>query len=404
MAKKKKEEVVDKAPEKPIVDDKVEKIQVKKQPKKFAKQDDVVKVDLSKPKETKEEKSETTEKVENNNVDDTRVVELVKDAKPAQEQKEVQPEAEAQKTPVIEEVTDEVVKEVANQVEEAIAESEQTGKPLPESVEKLISFMDETGGDLNDYVKLNRDYSDLDNDTLLREYYKQTKPHLSEDEIEFIMEDIFSFDEDEHDDKEIKRKKLALKEQVASAKSHLDGLKSKYYEDIKAGSKLTKEQQEAINFFDRYNKETEESKKVMEKQVNTFNNETNKVFNDNFKGFEYNVGDKRFRFNVKDPSSVKETQADINNFIKKFLNKENLIEDARGYHKALYTAMNSDAIANHFYEQGKADAIKESIAKSKNISMEPRKTHIENMDMGGIKVRALEDDTSDFKFQIKNKK
>ena len=142
----------------------------------------------------------------------------------------------------------------------------------------------------------------------------------------------------------------------------------------------------------------------MEKQVNTFNNETNKVFNDNFKGFEYNVGDKRFRFNVKDPSSVKETQADINNFIKKFLNKENLIEDARGYHKALYTAMNSDAIANHFYEQGKADAIKESIAKSKYISMEPRKTHIENMDMGGIKVRALEDDTSDFKFQIKNKK
>tara|TARA_Y100000361_G_scaffold152081_1_gene170745 strand:- start:28 stop:1242 length:1215 start_codon:yes stop_codon:yes gene_type:complete len=404
MAKKKKEEVVDKAPEKPIVDDKVEKIQIKKQPKKFAKQDDVVKIDLSKPKETKEEKSETTEKVENNNVDDTRVVELVEDAKPAQEQKEVQPEAEAQKTPVIEEVTDEVVKEVASQVEEAITESEQTGKPLPESVEKLINFMDETGGDLNDYVKLNRDYSDLDNDTLLREYYKQTKPHLSEDEIEFIMEDNFSFDEDEHDDKEIKRKKLALKEQVASAKSHLDGLKSKYYEDIKAGSKLTKEQQEAINFFDRYNKETEESKKVMEKQVNTFNNETNKVFNDNFKGFEYNVGDKRFRFNVKDPNSVKETQADINNFIKKFLNKENLIEDARGYHKALYTAMNSDAIANHFYEQGKADAIKESIAKSKNISMEPRKTHIENMDMGGIKVRALEDDTSDFKFQIKNKK
>ena len=405
MAKKKKEEVVDKAPEKPIVDDKVEKIQVKKQPKKFAKQDDVIKVDLSKPNVKQEEKSETTKKVEDNSADDTRVVELVKDAEPAQEQKEVQPEAEAQETPVIEEVTEtEKVEEIAQVAEEAITESIETGEKLPENIQKLVNFMEETGGDLNDYVNLNRDYGDLDNDTLLREYYKQTKPHLSEDEIEFIMEDNFSFDEDEHDDKEIKRKKLALKEQVASAKSHLDGLKSKYYEDIKAGSKLTKEQQEAINFFDRYNKETEESKKVMEKQVNTFNNETNKVFNDNFKGFEYNVGDKRFRFNVKDPSSVKETQADINNFIKKFLNKENLIEDARGYHKALYTAMNSDAIANHFYEQGKADAIKESIAKSKNISMEPRKTHIENMDMGGIKVRALEDDTSDFKFQIKNKK
>ena len=403
MAKKKKEEVVDKAPEKPIVDDKVEKIQVKKQPKKFAKQDDVVKVDLSKPKETKEEKSETTEKVENNNVDDTRVVELVKDAKPAQEQKEVQPEAEAQKTPVIEEVTDEVVKEVANQVEEAIAESEQTGKPLPESVEKLISFMDETGGDLNDYVKLNRDYSDLDNDTLLREYYKQTKPHLSEDEIEFIMEDNFSFDEDEHDDKEIKRKKLALKEQVASAKSHLDGLKSKYYEDIKAGSKLTQEQQKAVDFFNRYNKESEATQKTVKTNSDIFTQKTNNVFNDKFKGFEYNVGDKKYRFNVNNAEEVKNTQSDISNFTKKFLDKNSALTDAKGYHKSLYTAMNADAVAKHFYEQGKADAMKDSVAKAKNVDMNPRQSH-GKIEAGGVKFKVLGDDANDFKFKIKNRK
>jgi hypothetical protein len=405
MAKKKKEEVVDQTPEKPIVDDKVEKIQIKKQPKKFAKQDDVIKVDLSKPNVKQEEKSETTEKVEDNSTDDTRVVELIKDAEPVQEQKEVQPEAEAQETPVIEEVTEtEKVEEIAQVAEEAITESIETGEELPENIQKLVSFMEETGGDLNDYVKLNRDYSDLDNDTLLREYYRQTKPHLSEDEIEFIMEDNFSFDEDEHDDKEIKRKKLALKEQVASAKSHLDGLKSKYYEDIKAGSKLTKEQQEAINFFDRYNKESEESNKIMERQADTFSKQTNKVFNDKFKGFEYNIGDKRFRFNVKDANKVKETQSDINNFIKKFLNKENLMKDAGGYHKSLFTAMNADAVANHFYEQGKADALKESMAKSKNINMDSRKTHVENLNTSGLRVRALEDDAPDFKFQIKNKK
>ena len=403
MAKKKKEEVVDKAPEKPNVDDKVEKIQVKKQPKKFAKQDDVVKVDLSKPKETKEEKSETTEKVENNNVDDTRVVELVKDAKPAQEQKEVQPEAEAQKTPVIEEVTDEVVKEVANQVEEAIAESEQTGKPLPESVEKLISFMDETGGDLNDYVKLNRDYSDLDNDTLLREYYKQTKPHLSEDEIEFIMEDNFSFDEDEHDDKEIKRKKLALKEQVASAKSHLDGLKSKYYSEVKAGSKLTPEQQEAVNFYNSYKNESQEQQKLEEKAKTNFLNRTNKFFGDQFKGFEYNVGEKKFRLNVNDVNKVKQTQSDLNNFIGKFLDENSLMTDEAGYHKSLYTAMNPDIIANHFYEQGRADAMKDSAAKSKNVSMEPRQSFNEDTNSGGVKVRTLNDDGPDYKFKIKQK-
>ena len=405
MAKKKKEEVVDQTTEKPIVDDKVEKIQVKKQPKKFAKQDDVIKVDLSKPNVKQEEKSETTKKVEDNSADDTRVVELVKDAEPAQEQKEVQPEAEAQETPVIEEVTEtEKVEEIAQVAEEAITESIETGEKLPENIQKLVNFMEETGGDLNDYVNLNRDYGDLDNDTLLREYYKQTKPHLSEDEIEFIMEDNFSFDEDEHDDKEIKRKKLALKEQVASAKSHLDGLKSKYYEDIKAGSKLTKEQQQAINFFDRYNKESEESNKVMERQADTFSKQTDKIFNDKFKGFEYNIGEKRCRFNVKDANKVKETQSDINNFIKKFLNKENLMKDAGGYHKSLFTAMNADAVANHFYEQGKADALKESMIKSKNINMDSRKAHVENINTSGLRVRALEDDAPDFKFQIKNKK
>ena len=285
-----------------------------------------------------------------------------------------------------------------------IAEEPQVEKqePLPENVEKLVNFIKETGGDINDYVKLNQDYSELDNLSLLEEYYKQTKPHLNSEEISFLMKDQFSFDEQRDDEVEIQRKKLALKEQVASAKSHLDGLKSKYYEDIKAGSNLTAEQQKAVDFFNRYQKEEAETKKGVEQRVNIFNEKTNNLFTDDFKGFEYKVGDKKFRYNVQDANKVKETQSDISNFIGKFLDKNNEMSDAAGYHKSLFTAMNADAIAKHFYEQGQADALKQSVEKGKNINMDPRQQH-GVVEAGGIKVKVLGDNTADFKFKIKNK-
>jgi len=243
----------------------------------------------------------------------------------------------------------------------------------------------------------------MDNQTLLQEYYKQTKPHLSADEIDFLMDDQFSYDEEVDDEKDIKRKKLALKEQVASAKSHLDGQKSKYYEDIKAGSKLTGEQQKAIDFFNRYNKESEETKVYEETAKKNFLDRTNKLFSDNFKGFEYNVGDKKYRFNVNNKDKVKETQSDINNFIGKFLDEDRHMKDEAGYHKSLFTAMNADAVARHFYEQGKSDALKDSVAKSKNVDMKPRQ-ELDPNETSGIKVRVLGETSSDLKFKIKNRK
>ena len=356
-------------------------------------------VDLSKPI-----KNETKE----NNADDSGVVAEPENAESTQEQKEIQPEAEAQEeTAVLEEVTEdsteEEVAEVEEKVEEAIAEAEATGKPLPENIQKLIDFMDETGGDINDYVKLNQDYTKLNDNDVVFEYYRQTKPHLTNDEINFLMEDNFKVDEEEDNDREIRRKKLAFKEQVASARSHLDGQKSKYYEEIKAGSKLTPEQQKAVNFFNRYNKESEENKKVVDNNTKIFEQKTNNLFNDKFKGFEYNVGDKKYRFNVKDVNSVKQEQSNINNFMTKFVDKNSALKDAKGYHKALYTAMNADAIAKHFYEQGKADAMKDSVAKSKNVNMNPRQAHNE-INAGGLKVKVLGDNSSDFKFKIKNNK
>ena len=356
-------------------------------------------VNLDKPIE-----NETTE----NTNDQAGVVEDVKseDTGTAQKQEEVQQETETQEAPVLEEITEEStgeeVAEVEEKIEEAVAEAEATGKPLPENIQKLVDFMEETGGDISDYVKLNQDYNKLSDTEVLLEYYKQTKPHLSLEEISFLMEDSFSYNEDEDEEIDIKRKKLALKEQVASARSHLDGQKSKYYEEIKAGSKLTKEQQKAVDFFNRYNKESEATKKAVDANSKIFEQKTNNLFNNKFKGFEYNIGDKKFRFNVKDVESVKKTQSDSNNFMAKFVDKNFALTDAKGYHKSLFTAMNADAVANHFYEQGKADALKESIAKSKNISMDPRKSQ-GTIEAGGIKVKVLGDNSSDFKFKIKNK-
>ena len=305
---------------------------------------------------------------------------------------------------VVEEVTEEPVAEVTESVEAPVAPEQPVELPtLPENIQKLVDFMDETGGDLNDYVQLNQDYNELDNLTALETYYKKTKPHLSNEEVQFMMDDQFAYNEEVDEERDIKRKKLAMKEQVAEAKSYLDSLKSKYYEDIKAGGKLTNEQQEAIEFFSKYNEELEANQKIIDAQVETFNNKTDNVFNDKFKGFEYSIGDKKFRFNVNNVDKVKEAQSDINNFVKKFLNKENVMEDAAGYHKSLFTAMNPDAVAKHFYEQGRADALKDSIAKSKNIDMTPRQGH-SSQEIGGVKVRALGDDSASFKFKIKNKK
>ena len=391
MAKKKKEEVVEETTqttEQPVEETKKPNIN----------EDGDYVVDLSKP-----ENDETKE----DSADDSGVVTELKDADTTEKQEEVQPEGEAQEeSPVLEEITDEEVKDEATELTEELldakVEEAETGKALPENLQKVVDFMEETGGTLEDYVRLNQDFSKYDDMTVLREYYKQTKSHLTGDEIDFLIEDSFSYDEEVDEERDIKRKKLALKEQVASAKSHLDGQKSKYYEEIKAGSRLTKEQQKAMDFFNRYNKESEETKKIAEKQTNTFLNKTNQVFNNKFKGFEYNVGDKKYRFNVKNANEIKNTQSDINNFVKKFLNENNEMSDAKGYHKSLYTAMNPDAIANHFYEQGKADALKESVAKSKNINMDPRQS-FSNDNTSGPKFRVLSDDSPNFKFKIKNK-
>ena len=401
MAKKKKqsvEEVTDKATEQ-VVEEKVEE-QIDESKFESAGDDSVIKVDLSKPP------TQESEEVEQQPTDKEEVVVVNEEPEAAKKEQEVVEE----ETPVLEEVTDEEiteenVEEVEEKIEEAVAEAEATGKPLPENIQKLVDFMEETGGDLQDYVNLNKDVSKMDDSDVLDEYYRATKSHLTAEERAFLLEETFGYDEEIEDEKEIRKKKIALKEQVAEARAHLDRQKSKYYEDIKAGSKLTNEQQKAIDFFNRYNKESKDQEKLSQANKRKFQQRTENVFNKDFKGFDYQVGEKKYRFNVKDVDKVKTTQSDINNFINKFVGDDSTISDAKGYHKSLFTAMNADAIAKHFYEQGKADATKARVARDKNINLEPRKTHGE-VNVGGVKYKVLGDTSSDIKnrsFKIRKK-
>jgi hypothetical protein len=299
-----------------------------------------------------------------------------------------------------EEPKEDPVQELKEEIEEAVQTSQDTAIELPENIQKVVDFMNDTGGTLEDYVKINQDYSNTDDSTLLYQYYNQTKSHLTKDEIDFLIDDNFSVDEEIDEQRDIKRKNLAYKEEIAKAKSYLEGLKDQYYKEVKLGSKLTDDQQKAVEFFNTYNSEQSEQAKLQDEQVNHFNNESKKVFNDNFKGFEFEVGDKKYRYNVNDKQKVLDKQANILNVLDKYISKDNMLQDAKGYHKALFVADNADAVANHFYEQGKADAIKQLNADSKNINMDPRKTG--TVETGGLKIRAISgDDSSKLKIKLR---
>ena len=339
---------------------------------------------------------------------------------PAEALQEVEAEVPQQREPVqneepvqenvefLQEITEEEVEEVAEQlhedVAEAIEESIDKGVELPENFQKVVDFMDETGGSLEDYVKLNTDYASLDENSLLKEYYQQANPLLDSEDINFLLEDKFSYDEDIDDERDIRRKKLNRKQEISKAKNHLDDLKSKYYSEIKSGSNLTTEQNKAVSFFNRYTKESEEAAKVTERQTSRFKSASDKVFSDSFQGFDYNVGDKKYRYKVKNAGEVKETQGDINNFIKKFLNEKNEMSDAKGYHKSLFTAMNADSVAQHFYEQGKSDAMKDSMARTKNVNMNARGVHEKVTTSNGTTIRAIDSGENSSKLRIRKRK
>ena len=378
---------------------------VKKKPKKLAnkKPTKTTKLDLSKKEEPKKEEKDAIP------VGETKKVSMVEpsgDSGKVDEpvrvdttENEVKKE-EVQK-PQIEEITEIEVKDTKQPVEEEVVkEVVKQDKVLPENIEKLVNFMEDTGGTVEDYVRINADYTNIDENVLLREYYKNVKPHLNSEEIDFILEDSFSWDEDLDEDRHIKKKKLAYKEEIAKARNFLEDTKSKYYDEIKLRPGVTQEQKKATEFFNRYNTEQQRANELHKEFVN----KTNKLFNE-FEGFDFNVGEKKFRYKINNTEEVAQSQSNINNFVGKFLNEDGSVKDHASYHKAIYAARNADSIAEHFYEQGKADAIRDVNAKSKNIDITPAKQADGDIFIGGMKVKAISGvDSSKLKIKTRNKK
>jgi hypothetical protein len=378
-------------------------------PKKLTNKKEPVKLDLTKKEEDAVQEPSTTkvdvrelpgngQEVGEGNTE-SKVTEEVKEEEKVEEV--VKPKEEEK--PPLEEINigekeTELEPAVAEQIKEEIKQNPEID--LPENVEKLVEFMKETGGTLVDYVRLNADYSNVDNDTILKEYYLHTKPHLDSEEIDFIMDDKFSWDEDMDEERDIRKKKLALKEEVAKAKGYMEDLKSKYYDEIKLRPGVTQEQQKAMDFFNRYNKEQD----AIKQRHTTFQKDTNNYFSNDFKGFEFSLGEKRFRYGVNNPSEVASNQSNLSDFIKTFLDDKGNVKDYQGYHKAIYAARNADTIASHFYEQGKTDAIKDMTAKSKNISGELRQSSGGEVFINGMKVKAISGaNSSKLKIKTRNK-
>ena len=296
----------------------------------------------------------------------------------------------------IKKVTENKVTEV--QVEKAIQDEKILGKPLPENIEKLVSFMEETGGTIEDYARLNADYSKVDDITLLKEYYKKEKPYLEGEDVDMLLED-FVIDEDIDEDRDARKKRIAFKEEVAKAKSYLEETKSKYYDEIKLRPGVTQDQQKATDFFNRYNKQQETSKQ----QHAQFKESTKELFNSNFEGFDIKVGETNYKYNIQNRDKVAESQSNINNLVGKFLDAEGNVTDTKGYHKAMYAADNVDKIASHFYEQGKADAVKEVVNNSKNLSSTKARSTQGDVFINGLKVKAISG-TDSKGLRIKTKK
>ena len=372
---------------------------IKRRPKQFTKETSIPKVDLSKPKKEETDAIQVGETkkvvVEEQTGDSPKVDEQVSEPSPVSEIKE-------EEVKPIEEVVEEEIQQIGEQLEEkVIAPTPQEVREiakLPENIEKVVDFMKETGGTLEDYVRLNADYSNVDNDALLREYYTKAKSHLDSSEINFMIEDNFSYDEEVDEEREVRKKKLAYKEEVAKAKNHLEGLKSKYYEEIKLRPGVTQDQKKATDFFNRYNEE----QNTAQQQHEDFKSNTKDYFSKDFKGFDINVGEKKFRYGVKNPSEVATKQSNITNTVKKFLDDKGNVKDVKGYHKAMYAAENVDKIAQHFYEQGKSDATKDLVAKSKNITEDVRTNPTSEVFVNGLKVKAVSGSDSS-KLKIKKR-
>lgn len=272
---------------------------------------------------------------------------------------------------------------------------------LPEDIAKFMEYKNETGRSFDDYAKLQQDWTQVDDTSVIREYYKQSKPHLDSEEIDYLINEEYSYDSEIDEEKDIKKKKIAYKEELYKARNHFEGLKEKYKAPLESrDAEIPENYKEAFNFYNQYREQSEKDTKAQGERSRVFMEKTNNLFSDEFKGFEFNVGEKKQAFKPTDISKVKEVQSDINNFFNQHLDQDGKVKDINAYHKALYSAQNADSLAKYFYEQGRADATDGLVKETKNIDMSVR----ENVqsESSGTKFRAVSSDDT-FSFKIKKR-
>jgi hypothetical protein len=288
-------------------------------------------------------------------------------------------------------------------VDELFSEQEKNN-PLPDEVSKYLDFKKETGRGFEDFIKANKNYDNLEDDQILKEYYSLTESDLDSEDIEYLMEDKFGYDEDVDDDRDIKKKNISKKRELAIAKKYLSKLSETYKTPLESsGGSYSEEQLKEINAYKEYVQKAQTEVESNKRKSEYFQKKTDEVFNSEFKGFEFKVGDKNVIYSSGDANEIKSKQVNVQSFINQYIGEDGLVNDAQGWHKALNAAMNPDKLAQYFYEQGKADAIGDVSKKSKNINMSLRQTP-QSSPQQGFQARAVNTDSGrGLRIRSKNK-
>jgi len=281
---------------------------------------------------------------------------------------------------------------------------QQENSPLPDEVSKYLDFKKETGRGFEDFIKANRSYDNLEDDQVLKEYYSLTESDLDSEDIEYLMEDKFGYDEEVDDDRDIKKKNISKKRELAIAKKYLSKLSETYKTPLESsGGSYSEEQLKEISAYKEYVQKAQTEVESNKRKSEYFQKKTDEVFSSEFKGFEFKVGDKNVIYSSGDANEIKSKQVNVQSFINQYVGEDGLVNDAQGWHKALNAAMNPDKLAQYFYEQGKADAIGDVSKKSKNINMSLRQTP-QSSPQQGFQARAVSTDSGrGLRIRSKNK-
>ncbi len=325
------------------------------------------------------------------------------DAKQQEEVVEKQETETTQDTPTTQQVQEEAKKEFSENdilshinerynkeiksVDELFQEREDS-EPLPEDVSAYLKYKKDTGRGFDDYVKLNQNFDELPEDTLLKQYYMATEEGLDEEDVNYMMQD-FSYDKEVDEPDVIRRRKLEKKKNIAKAKKFFNTQKEDYSRPLESrGDGVSAEDKEILKNYKQYMADAKTAEEVTNKKREFFINKTNEVFNPEFKGFEFKIGEQKLVYSPGSAEEVKQQQLTPNTFLEKHLDEKGLIKNANNYHMALSAAMNPQKFAEFFYEQGKSMAAEDVMRKTKNIKMTTRNTP-EVASKGGMKIKSL---------------